>query len=336
MKSFITTTFVRAGGWLAGARGVRAAMTPLRSTRRWNRLLFFVACLLMCFNSITAWAGIEPWTPSEYRFGACGPNDNRSLPFYGFNNAGFGSAGWFNYYNGYGTGVSGNSVNWPSKMGIWSVYYHTVNVPAYTRIRLNWNFTLEGFSNYFNQTEALYARDDFEALKNTPVDFTEGYSDGTGSNYNLAHLSQGGGNTGLYDLNKSFDYDNRNSSSQQNKTWALLLTQVIGNGYGSVIDLNNWAMFKTKGYNWEYYYYKHITFDANGGSGSMSQQTIENSGTLKACSLTRNGYVFAGWNTKADGSGTYYADKASINATSSDKGSVKLYAQWLSTAAFRA
>ena len=38
----------------------------------------------MCFNSITAWAGIEPWTPSEYRFGACGPNDNRSLSFYGF------------------------------------------------------------------------------------------------------------------------------------------------------------------------------------------------------------------------------------------------------------
>ena len=332
MKEFITTSMSRAGGRMAGARRVRAAMTPLRSTRRWNRLLFFVACLLMCFNSITAWAGIEPWTPSEYRFGACGPNDNRSLSFNGFNNAGFGSVGWFNLYNGYGTGVSGNSVNWPSKMGIWSVYYHTVNVPAYTRIRLNWNFTLEGFSNYFNQTEALYARDDFEALKNTPVDFTEGYSDGTGSNYNLAHLSQGGGNTGLYDLNKSFDYDNRNSSSQQNKTWALLLTQVIGNGYGSVIDLNNWAMFKTKGYNWEYYYYKHITFDANGGSGSMSQQTIENSGTLKACSLTRNGYVFAGWNTKADGSGTYYADNASIYATSVDKGSVKLYAQWLSTA----
>ena len=60
---------------MAGARRVRAAMTPLRSTRRWNRLLFFVACLLMCFSSITAWAGIEPWTPSEYRFGACSPND---------------------------------------------------------------------------------------------------------------------------------------------------------------------------------------------------------------------------------------------------------------------
>ena len=62
----------------------------------------------------------------------------------------------------------------------------------------------------------------------------------------------------------------------------------------------------------------------------MSQQSIENSGTLTECTLTRDGYVFAGWTTEADGSGTYYADGATLTATAEDKGPVKLYAQWLS------
>ncbi|MCR5158755.1 MAG: InlB B-repeat-containing protein, partial [Prevotella sp.] len=86
------------------------------------------------------------------------------------------------------------------------------------------------------------------------------------------------------------------------------------------------------GYSWTTYYYKHVTFDSNGGSGSMEQQSIENSGALTACTMTRDGYVFAGWNTEADGTGTFYADGATLTATAEDKGPVKLYAQWLSVA----
>ena len=40
------------------------------------------------------------------------------------------------------------------------------------------------------------------------------------------------------------------------------------------------------------------------------------------------GYNFDGWNTKADGTGTAYADKAEVEKLSEDGGMVVLYAQW--------
>jgi uncharacterized repeat protein (TIGR02543 family) len=69
-----------------------------------------------------------------------------------------------------------------------------------------------------------------------------------------------------------------------------------------------------------------VTFDANGGGGRMpSQQVYENTeAALNYCTFTREGYAFAGWNTKADGSGTAYADGAGVTLT----GDLTLYAQW--------
>ena len=70
-----------------------------------------------------------------------------------------------------------------------------------------------------------------------------------------------------------------------------------------------------------------LSFDSNGGSGSMSSQTVTEgqATTLNANSFTRTGYTFTGWNTKADGSGTAYGDGASISLSSN----MTLYAQWL-------
>lgn len=67
-----------------------------------------------------------------------------------------------------------------------------------------------------------------------------------------------------------------------------------------------------------------ITFDANGGTGSMQPQTISNTGTIQANSFLNAHHTFAGWNTKADGTGTAYADKAQITPTAD----MTLYAQW--------
>ena len=69
-----------------------------------------------------------------------------------------------------------------------------------------------------------------------------------------------------------------------------------------------------------------ITFNANGGTGTMTSQKKDSGKTvaLKENTFTREGYVFMGWNTQANGSGTSYADKASYSG-----GSVTLYAQWL-------
>ncbi len=74
-----------------------------------------------------------------------------------------------------------------------------------------------------------------------------------------------------------------------------------------------------------------VKFDANGGSGTMQSQTYvyDSAATLPANTLTRTGYVFAGWNTKADGSGTSYEDKSQIkNLTATSGATVNLYAQW--------
>ena len=67
-----------------------------------------------------------------------------------------------------------------------------------------------------------------------------------------------------------------------------------------------------------------VTFDANGGTGNMAAQEIGGSASLNANTFTRDGYTFDGWNTKTDGKGTVYADKASVTPTSD----MTLYAQW--------
>ncbi len=74
--------------------------------------------------------------------------------------------------------------------------------------------------------------------------------------------------------------------------------------------------------------YWTVTFDPNASdaSGKMDAQKIEKGKTdkLKANKYTREGFTFDSWNTKKDGSGTKYADKASFKP----KGDTTLYAQW--------
>ena len=74
-----------------------------------------------------------------------------------------------------------------------------------------------------------------------------------------------------------------------------------------------------------------ISFNANGGTGVMDMQKIDagQSANLTANTFTRTDYVFTGWNTKADGTGTAYADTATYTAPASeDNKIVVLYAQW--------
>ena len=75
-----------------------------------------------------------------------------------------------------------------------------------------------------------------------------------------------------------------------------------------------------------------ITFNANGGDGTMSAMTgitCGGSATLTQNAFTRTGYNFAGWATAANGTGTSYADKATISNIISN---ITLYAKWNCTA----
>lgn len=69
-----------------------------------------------------------------------------------------------------------------------------------------------------------------------------------------------------------------------------------------------------------------VKYSANGGSGAPSAQTKWHGETLALSSdkPTRTGYTFAGWNTKADGTGSNYASGANYTSNSA----TTLYAKW--------
>ena len=76
---------------------------------------------------------------------------------------------------------------------------------------------------------------------------------------------------------------------------------------------------------WEKIKY-NVSFDANGGEGSMGMQEFEYAVPLKLDynKFTREGYMFKNWNTKSDGSGKIYNNEEEISITES----LTLYAQW--------
>jgi uncharacterized repeat protein (TIGR02543 family) len=71
-----------------------------------------------------------------------------------------------------------------------------------------------------------------------------------------------------------------------------------------------------------------VNLHSNFGNDETVLQEIPrgNSENILANPYTREGYIFLGWNTAADGSGTSYADGETITPT----GSLILYAQWRS------
>ena len=69
-----------------------------------------------------------------------------------------------------------------------------------------------------------------------------------------------------------------------------------------------------------------VTYDANGGRGTMASQTVNagDSVTIRSNAFTRSNYAFDGWNTRADGRGTSYGPGDSLTVN----GNITLYAQW--------
>ncbi|MCX6172177.1 MAG: InlB B-repeat-containing protein, partial [Flavobacterium sp.] len=67
-----------------------------------------------------------------------------------------------------------------------------------------------------------------------------------------------------------------------------------------------------------------VTFNNNGGTGTMSNQTASTATNLSSNTFTRTGYTFTGWNTAANGSGTSYTNGASFSFIAN----TTLFAQW--------
>ena len=74
-----------------------------------------------------------------------------------------------------------------------------------------------------------------------------------------------------------------------------------------------------------------INYDSNTGNGEMtSSKEVKKADTisLPANTFTKEGYHFANWNTKSDGSGTSYTNEQSVKGLASHGEQITLYAQW--------
>ncbi len=119
----------------------------------------------------------------------------------------------------------------------------------------------------------------------------------------------------------------KNTYSKEGYTFVSWNTKSDGSGYlyvdeqsvSLISDITLYAQWEINKY--------HITFDANGGSGTLEQQEVSHNIATKLSknTYTKEEYIFAGWNTKLDGSGTSYADEQNISLT----GNITLYAQWV-------
>lgn len=73
-----------------------------------------------------------------------------------------------------------------------------------------------------------------------------------------------------------------------------------------------------------------VKFKSNDGTGDVYYQQFARGykSRLTTCKFDRPGYVFKGWNTKANGKGKTYKDKASIKNLAKTGKTKTLYAQW--------
>ena len=98
---------------------------------------------------------------------------------------------------------------------------------------------------------------------------------------------------------------------------------LIGAGGTSYVPMSSIQVFAQ----WTSITVDVLTFSANGGIGSVASITGQG-GSLAILptidGITMLGFAFSGWNTQSDGSGTQYAEGASLTLN----GSQTLYAQW--------
>lgn len=76
-------------------------------------------------------------------------------------------------------------------------------------------------------------------------------------------------------------------------------------------------------------FYPNIT--GNETEHETQNFTYDTAQNLRQNTFTRTSYIFNGWNTEADGTGTSYEDEEEVNnLTQTNSGNINLYAQWVS------
>ena len=149
------------------------------------------------------------------------------------------------------------------------------------------------------------------------------YDGGTGATWNLTKIG--------YTASKYYHIGSANNSTKvhENTNYAKIqdLATAMNKGEDlktSDVEVNIYAGWTANTY--------QVSFNANGGTGTMSNQSFTYNEALKALTtnaFTRAGYTFTGWNTSADGQGDAYLNEEQVqNLTSTNNATIILYAQW--------
>ncbi|MQW22624.1 MULTISPECIES: InlB B-repeat-containing protein [unclassified Lactococcus] len=196
-------------------------------------------------------------------------------------------------------------------------------------------FDFLGWSTDPNATEATYQPEDEFTLARTKVDL---YAVWKTSAYQVSYDANKGEGT-MADQEFVFDVKqdlSANTFWREGYHFVEWNTEAdrTGKAYTDKENVENlvptYADAITLFAQWEANSYQ-VKFDANEGSGKMKNQTFtyDEMKALRQNEFKRDNYKFTGWNTKADGTGEKYANKAQVlNLLKEDKGQVTLYAQW--------
>lgn len=127
-------------------------------------------------------------------------------------------------------------------------------------------------------------------------------------------------------------------TNQSNGVWSI----TISNNVATIKNQNNFSIKHnnsdtrfasyTSGQQDVYIYKKaySVSYNANGGTGTMTDSNspyfMNSTVTTKTNTFENGGQTFTGWNTKANGSGTSYAEGETFSITEN----TTLYAQWAS------
>ena len=213
-----------------------------------------------------------------------------------------------------------------------------LDLSSFTGAKLdNMYFTFTGCSNL----KTIYSSEKFSTAKVTRYDncFTGCTSlvGGAGTTYSssnvgtkYAHIDGGPSNPGYFTNIADKPAGASALAAFASKVRAALDTVNAASAMGGDSDMNAAGTASANEVWQEKPNTYTVTFDANGGSGAMAKQSykVNTDYKLPANSFYLFAKKFVGWNTAADGSGTWYDDGVTVRDLAGVGGNATLYAQW--------
>ena len=228
------------------------------------------------------------------------------------------------YFNGWNTKADGSGTSYKNQQSVknltatngGTVTLYAQWVPYHLDVYYNANSGSINSDTYYLNSNDIYE-------KSNGSKFCQKWT------YDTA-ISTGLVNASTFDIYKTgYTFTKWGTSSSggtlydQNDTTLKPSTLNSGIKNGNV-TLKLYAQWKPNTYTIKFFGNTH-----SGGSTASMSMTYDVANNLTANGFTKTGYVFAGWNTSADGTGTTYTDKQSVkNLTATNGATINLYAQW--------